>query len=191
MSDSTTNNISRRAALTCAFGLGVGVAISRDPAFAQGDPASARPMEGDLLVRNGDATAKPLTVADVGVAAAPVSAWAMTADGVVRRGTRLNGLLLFRFAPDQLDDATRALSADGVVAYTSICTHAGCDLDDWRVDEQVMTCSCHSSVFDPKRGAKVVDGPAPRSLPALPLKTSDGRLVVAGSFTSRVGFESA
>jgi Rieske Fe-S protein len=130
-------------------------------------------------------------VSDLTVGAAPLSAWSMSVDGIVRRGTRLNGLLLFRFAPDQLDDATRALSADGVVAYTSICTHAGCDLDDWNGDQQLMTCSCHSSVFDPKHGAKVVDGPAPRSLPALPLKAVDGRLVVAGSFTSRVGFESA
>jgi Rieske Fe-S protein len=37
----------------------------------------------------------------------------------------------------------------------------------------------------------VADGPAPRSLPALPLTLVDGRLVVAGPFTSRVGFETS
>jgi len=44
-------------------------------------------------------------------------------------------------------------------------------------------------VFDPKDGARVVDGPAPRGLPALPLKVVEGKLVVAGPFTARVGFE--
>jgi Rieske Fe-S protein len=35
----------------------------------------------------------------------------------------------------------------------------------------------------------VLDGPAPRALPALPLKIADGMLVVAKPFTTRVGFE--
>jgi Rieske Fe-S protein len=54
---------------------------------------------------------------------------------------------------------------------------------------QQVSCSCHSSTFDPKDGARVVDGPAPRPLPALPLKIVDGKLVVARAFTARVGFE--
>jgi Rieske Fe-S protein len=83
------------------------------------------------------------------------------------------------------------MAADGVVAYTAICTHSGCEVVDWLADERLLYCSCHSSKFDPKDGARVVDGPAPRSLPALPLKVVDGRLVVAKPFTSRVGFESA
>ena len=43
----------------------------------------------------------------------------------------------------------------------------------------------------PKDGARVTDGPAPRSLPALPLAVSNGTIVVAGPFTDRVGFEVA
>jgi Rieske Fe-S protein len=38
-------------------------------------------------------------------------------------------------------------------------------------------------------GAKVVSGPAPRRLPALPLKIADGQLVVAKPFTGRAGFQ--
>jgi Rieske Fe-S protein len=34
-----------------------------------------------------------------------------------------------------------------------------------------------------------VDGPAPRPLPALPLKIVDGRLVVAQPFTAAIAFE--
>jgi Rieske Fe-S protein len=80
-------------------------------------------------------------------------------------------------------------AAEGVVAYTSICTHTGCDVDEWRQDEQQLECACHFSIFDPRDGGKVVDGPAPRVLPALPLKIVDGRLAVAGPFVTPVGFE--
>ena len=36
-------------------------------------------------------------------------------------------------------------------------------------------------------GAKVIGGPAPRRLAALPLKIVDGQLIVAGVFTGRLG----
>ena len=43
----------------------------------------------------------------------------------------------------------------------------------------------------PENGASVIDGPAPRPLPALPLRIADGQLVVAGPFTARVTFDPA
>jgi Rieske Fe-S protein len=48
-------------------------------------------------------------------------------------------------------------------------------------------CPCHDSEFDPADAAKVIGGPAPRRLPALPLKITDGYVVVAGAFSGRVG----
>jgi len=53
----------------------------------------------------------------------------------------------------------------------------------------LLECPCHYSTYDPKDGAKVVSGPAPRRLPALPLKLVDARLVVAKPFTGRAGFQ--
>jgi hypothetical protein len=41
-----------------------------------------------------------------------------------------------------------------------------------------------------KAGARLLNGPAPRRLPALPLKVADGFPVVAGAFIGRPGFES-
>jgi rieske iron-sulfur protein len=110
-------------------------------------------------------------------------------DRTVRSGSRLNQVILVRLDPDTLSAETRARSADGVVAYTSICTHTGCDVDDWQPAERLLACQCHFSAFDPRDGAKVVDGPAPRPLPALPLKIVDGMLVVAQPFTAPIGFE--
>lgn len=182
----------RRSLLKAGFTLGLAWPGRRAVVSAQDDPASLRPKIGDLLVRLGDAGRTPLTADDIRPGAAPTMAWAFDrAAGVVRSGSRLNQLLLLRFDPSALSAETRARAADGVVAYTAICTHNGCEVDDWLAADQQLSCACHSSIFDPRDGAKVVDGPAPRMLPALPLAVVDGKLSVAGPFTSRVGFEPA
>jgi Rieske Fe-S protein len=182
---------SRRGVLKCALATAASFALP-NLAIGQADPASARPKDGDLLVRVGDATAQPLTAMDIATGAGPTFAWAMDpVERTVRSGSRLNRVLVMRIDAGDLSDDTRSISADGIVAYTTICTHSGCDVDEWLPEEHVLYCSCHSSKFDPRSRAKVIDGPAPRSLPALPLKVTDGTLVVAGAFTARVGFESA
>ena len=53
-----------------------------------------------------------------------------------------------------------------------------------------VKCPCHFSEFDLKASARVLNGPASRRLPALPLKVADGLPVVAGAFIGRPGFES-
>jgi rieske iron-sulfur protein len=182
--------IERRAVLKAGIGLGLGLTIATRGVAGQAEGPSSRPKEGDLLIKAGDSGNTPLTPADIPIGAAPTMAWAMDpGDRAVRNGSRLNQLLLLRFDPQALTAETRARAADGVVAYTSICTHTGCDVEGWRADEQHVECECHFSVFDPKDGGKPVDGPAPRALPALPLKVVDGRLVVAQPFVTPVGFE--
>ena len=172
----------RRSLLQSALALGLGL--------RQDDPASVRPKEGDLLVKADDAAKTPLAPADIPLGGKHTLAWAMDpADKTVRSGSRLNQLLLVRLAPETLSPETAPRAAGGVVAYTAICTHNGCDIDDWLATEQILSCSCHSSSFDPKQGGRVVDGPAPRALPALPLTIADGMLVVAKPFTSPVGYE--
>lgn len=189
-SESRSGTTARRAVLKGALGLGLGFTLSPARAIAQGDPATLRPKEADLLVKVGDPTLTPLAPADVPPAETPTMAWAMDpADKTVRSGSRLNRVLLVRLDPEALSAATRVMAADGVVAYTAICTHSGCDVSDWLADEHLLYCACHQTKFDPRDGARVVDGPAPRSLPALPLKIVDGRLVVARGFTARVGFD--
>jgi len=188
-------HLGRRAAIKQGFWcLGVGAGLCAGPAraTAQEDKAALRPQPGDLLIKSGDAAMTPLRPEDVPLAAKQTMAWAMEpAEKIVRSGSRFNLILLVRFESAKLSDDTRARAADGVVAYTAICPHSGCEVDEWLPEEQILYCPCHASKFEPKNGAKVVDGPAPRVLPALPLKVVDGQLVVAGSFTARVGFETA
>ena len=132
------------------------LALTSIGAAAQDDPAAMRPKEGDLIVKAGDAAKRPLTPADIPLGAMQTVAWAMDpADGTVRSGSRLNAVMLLRLDPATLAPETRERSADGVVAYTLICTHNGCDIDDWLAAVQQVSCSCHSSTFDPKDGARV------------------------------------
>ena len=108
---------------------------------------------------------------------------------VVRDGSRLNQILLVRLAPDELAEDTRAGSADGVVAYSGVCTHAGCDVTLWQAETRRFRCPCHESEFDPRDRGRVVGGPAPRRLPRLPVKVVDGVIVAGGSFIGRPGFQ--
>jgi rieske iron-sulfur protein len=182
--------IERRAVLKAGIGLGLGLSVESRLSAGQDDGSSSRPKEGDFLIKSGDPSKKPLTPEDIPLGAMQTMAWAMDPSGeIVRSGSRLNQVLLLRFDAEKLTPDTRSRAAQGVVAYTSICTHTGCDVDDWLADEQHIACACHFSTFDPKDGGKVVDGPAPRMLPALPLKIVDGKLVVAKPFTAPVGFE--
>ena len=184
--------IERRRVLKDGIWLGVGLSLAPTLVFGQGDRASIRPQEGDLLVKAGDSSLKPLIPNDIPPLARQTLAWAMDpTDDTVRSGSRLNLVILVRLSAETLSPDTQSRAADGVVAYTAICTHNGCEVDEWVADEQLLSCPCHSSTFDPKDGARVVDGPAPRMLPALPLKLVDGKLAVAKPFTSRVGFETA
>jgi rieske iron-sulfur protein len=179
----------RRTVVKQGFGLGVTLSLTPALTFAQDNPAAVRPKAGDLLIKVDDPMLKPLTPDDIAVGAAQIMAWAVDpSDKIVRSGSRLNRVLLLRLDESTLKPDTRSRAAGGVVAYTAICTHTGCDVTDW-LPEGMLYCPCHFTKYDPKDGAAVVDGPAPRPLPALPLTLVDGQLTVAAPFTARVAFE--
>ena len=116
-----------------------------------------------------------------------VQAYPMAPDGTVRSDSRLNLVILARFDPAALTDETRARAADGVVAYSAICTHQGCPVNVWSKERNGFACSCHASIFDPRNAAEVIFGPAPRPLAALGLKLNGGVVTVASTFSGRVG----
>jgi rieske iron-sulfur protein len=183
-----TGGIGRRAVLAGALGFGARAALQA----GQDERAARRPAVNDVLVKVGDSALNALTADDIPLQSAPVEAWAMEpGEKIVRSGSRLNKILIVKLDPESLSAATRPLSAGGVIAYTAICTHEGCDIGGWIAAEHLLYCECHESKFDPRDLARVVDGPAPRNLPALPLKVVDGLLIVAKPFTARVGGESA
>lgn len=79
-------------------------------------------------------------------------------------------------------------SDSGYVAYSKVCTHAGCPVALYRSSAKQLMCPCHQSVFDVIADGRVVSGPADHALPRLPLEVSaDGYVVAAGDFPNPVG----
>jgi ubiquinol-cytochrome c reductase iron-sulfur subunit len=83
----------------------------------------------------------------------------------------------------------------GILAYSKICTHAGCAIGLYRKPtfrptepRPALVCPCHYSTFDPAAGGNVIFGPAGRPLPQLPLYVdARGELRAAGNFSGAVG----
>jgi ubiquinol-cytochrome c reductase iron-sulfur subunit len=83
----------------------------------------------------------------------------------------------------------------GILAYSKVCTHAGCAVALYRHPlfpeaeaKPAFVCPCHYSTFDPAAGGTVLFGPAGRNLPQLPLEIGpDGALRAAGDFSGPVG----
>jgi ubiquinol-cytochrome c reductase iron-sulfur subunit len=75
----------------------------------------------------------------------------------------------------------QAWSPDGLVAYSKICTHAGCPVGLYEAASQRLFCPCHQSVFDVLDGARPLAGPATRPLPQLPLTLDPEGFVTAQS----------
>lgn len=181
-----------RLALTAGVCVPLGGLCPWRAASAQGgDARSQRPQAGDRFVRqSGERPGEPITPADLPEGGPPIVAYPMAAGtNVVRDGSRLNQVLLVRIGLSELADETRGRAADGVLAYSGVCTHAGCDVGLWQPEVKRFRCPCHESEFDPKDGGRVVGGPAPRRLPRLPVKVVDGVLVAGGSFMGRPGFQ--
>ena len=151
------------------------------------------PAPGDALaLPSWDDRPRVITPADLVLNAPPLVVYPSDITGkTVRERSRLNQILLVRLSPDQLDAATRQRAADGIVAYTGTCTHAGCSVSEWDASARQFLCPCHSSRFDPAHAGTRVAGPAARPLPALPLKIEHGRLLVAGAFSGKIGAKSA
>jgi ubiquinol-cytochrome c reductase iron-sulfur subunit len=88
----------------------------------------------------------------------------------------------------QLQGQARDWAPAGFVAYSKVCTHAGCPVGLYRADEHVLVCPCHQSTFDVLRGAVPTFGPAARPLPQLPIRLeADGTFTALGDFPEPVG----
>ncbi|MFK7603183.1 ubiquinol-cytochrome c reductase iron-sulfur subunit [Deinococcus sp. SM5_A1] len=145
------------------------------------------PVEGDILVhaaasQEGD----PIKISELSDQL--VRAWPMGKDkegnNLIRKGDPNNVLAIFRFPAGKIIAPTNieATINGEIVAYSDVCTHAGCSVADDDQTAGQMKCPCHSGQYDPKRGCMVVGGPPPRALAQLPIKQQGDNLVVGGFF---------
>ncbi len=74
------------------------------------------------------------------------------------------------------------------LAFSKLCTHAGCPVSLYERQTARILCPCHQSQFDVTRGAIPVFGPAARPLPQLPIELdSEGFFVARGDYPEPVG----
>jgi ubiquinol-cytochrome c reductase iron-sulfur subunit len=188
--------ITRKRLLVTAAG-GAGAALGGAlllPALSLGPSAEVRLVEspwrrGRRLV---DERNDPIRAADVAVGTFR-TAFAEGAD----KEQLASSLVVVRIRPEELrlPAERRDWAPRGILAFSKICTHAGCAIALFRYPlyratspKPALVCPCHYSTFDVSRGGQRIFGPAGRALPQLPLAVDgDGNLVAAGGFSGRVG----
>lgn len=169
----TLARVSRRSVLTVGA-VGVGTAVLAACSQAK-SPHSDNPVVATTDVSSGASSGGDAPGSTTGSAAAPTSAAAS------------GGAALAKLSDIKVGEAIAATGADGakiiisrptattVAAFSAICTHQGCAVAPAGKE---LDCPCHGSVFNATTGA-VVNGPAPRPLPAVNV-TLSGDNVVAG-----------
>jgi ubiquinol-cytochrome c reductase iron-sulfur subunit len=92
-------------------------------------------------------------------------------------------VVLMRVDPDRLDlpKGRGTWTPEGLIAYSKVCTHAGCPVGLYEAQRAQLLCPCHQSAFDVLTGANPVFGPAARALPQLPLAIDDAGYIVSQS----------
>lgn len=70
-------------------------------------------------------------------------------------------------------------TAQGVKAFSAICTHLGCVVE-WNAAKQYIVCPCHDGRFNATTGA-VISGPPPSPLPAVRVSVENEQIYVGGA----------
>jgi ubiquinol-cytochrome c reductase iron-sulfur subunit len=98
--------------------------------------------------------------------------------------------VVIKVEPEVLDlpEGRGDWAPEGCVAFSKICTHAGCPVGLYRAESRQLLCPCHQSTFDVTTGCQPIFGPAARALPQLPLDVDEsGFLIALGDFPEPVG----
>jgi ubiquinol-cytochrome c reductase iron-sulfur subunit len=101
-----------------------------------------------------------------------------------------DALLLIRLRPAEfnLEPDRLAMTHEGIIAFSKICSHMGCAVALYEQTTKHLLCPCHQSTFDVTRAAKVIFGPAARPLPQLDITVDDeGYLIARKPFSEPVG----
>jgi len=99
-------------------------------------------------------------------------------------------VLLIRLRPQdfQLTPERLAMTHEGIIAFSKICSHMGCAVALYEQTTKHLLCPCHQSTFDVTRAAKVIFGPSARPLPQLDITVdAEGYLVARAPFNEAVG----
>ncbi len=144
---------------------------------------------GGKEVRLMRADKTPIRPEDVSIGG-QITAFPMTADGEGATNKHADSpVLLIRLRQEDADFLKRnseqhyPINVGGMVgdlvAYSKICTHAGCPASLYEQQTNILLCPCHQSQFKITENARPIFGPATRRLPMLPLKLDEEGFLVA------------
>ena len=177
-------SVLRNALLGAGGVFGLGIVGSTVPSLgpAPGDELSSTAWRrGTRLVTTNGQPIQAAEVASGGVA----TVWP---EGAINN--EISAVILVRVGDARFQDPTNLdwIVNNELVAYSKVCTHAGCPVGLFREQDNALFCPCHQSTFDAVRGAIPTFGPTARALPQLPLGTDDeGYLIALGDFDEQVG----
>ena len=183
----------RRSLLTGALALvalapatATRLAVAQEQATAT--KTTRKPEPGDKLAfMLGPKEGQPIQPGDIEAGKEPTLAYPMDPQTGKALVAKANLLTLVRLKPEELQPASAKNAADGIVAFSSLCTHYGCPITTLHPSKTQIVCNCHGSIFDAANRGAVTQGPATRRLAMLPLAIQDGALVVAGKFDGPLG----
>jgi rieske iron-sulfur protein len=156
------------------------------------EQAKGVPQPGDVLVfADGTNKGKEVKEADVVAGAKPVTAIAQNPstgkleedDGDSSNAT----VLLFKPASGSYSEDVSDATVDGISCYSAVCPHLGCMLTDWKEPQNWFMCPCHDATFDPLKAGANTGGATSRDLANIPIKSVDGKLVVADKPSGYIG----
>src|SRR5205814_3468013 len=76
----------------------------------------------------------------------------------------------------------------GLVAFSAICTHLGCAVNETLNRDRLILCPCHGSIYDPANHAAVRRGPSDRALPGIAIADGpNGNVLTSGLFDGPIG----
>ncbi|SVD52264.1 uncharacterized protein METZ01_LOCUS405118, partial [marine metagenome] len=159
----STNKTIRRNFLKGVAGAGF-IASAPEFAFAAKEkpPEKKRPQEGDFLAfQKGEKKGEIIREEHIPMGGPVVMAFPMDPEtGTIRKKSRLNQVLILRVEPSSLSEETQVNAVNGIVAYSSVCSHQGCVINTWNEEKQRILCMCHGSGFDARNEGKALNGPA-------------------------------
>ncbi len=171
--------ISRETFIRLAAALGVGAASASVAACGGGSGGSGGSSGGDSGGGSGGGSengagvgqSTPAASADAsGEAATGTGGSAIAQESDVAPGSAV------KFKNGGKDAVLVHLDGGEFVAYSAVCTHAGCTV---AYKDGQLACPCHGSLFDAANGAEVISGPARTPLPEIPIDVRDGQIVRA------------
>ncbi len=147
------------------------------PAFAAGgagdqpQPFGAPKPHDQFVYNDGPKKGQYVKTADIVLDAPPISVQAKDPESGQVRESEKSTVLLYRVKADAIPVEYRADSADGILAYSALCTYDGYLIEpkDWDATNKQFVCPGCQTKYDPIKGAAVVAGPGKRELPQVPI----------------------